>query len=84
MIPNGIVHAKPHELAEQKVELQPLHQLALRADRIESPQQLLQRDGPPAERRIERRELFLKRRQSLVHELADRPQGIPTRASRST
>jgi hypothetical protein len=34
-----VVHAKADEPAEQQVELDPLHQLPLRADRVESLQQ---------------------------------------------
>ena len=34
--PHPLVDPETHEPAEQKVELQLLHQLALRADRIES------------------------------------------------
>ena len=49
MIPDLIVDPEPDEPAEQEVEAQPLHQLALRADRIERlqqerPQQLFGRD----------------------------------------
>ena len=36
VIPDRIVDAQAHKPAEQKVELQPLHQLAFRADRIEA------------------------------------------------
>ena len=49
MIPDLIFDAEPDEPAEQQVEVQPLHQLALRADRVERlqqerPQQLFGRD----------------------------------------
>src|SRR6266446_4190885 len=58
MIPDRIVHPQPHEPAEQKVELHPLHQLALGAYPVKSlqqhcPQKLLRRDRRPAEVRIE-------------------------------
>ncbi len=57
-IPHRIVDSKPHEPAEQKIELQPLHQLTLRANRIEQlqqagPQQLLRRNRGPALPRIQ-------------------------------
>ena len=79
MVPGRIVDPDPDEPAEQKVVLQPLHQLPLRADRVERlqqhrPQQLLRRDRRPPDRRIQRRELPLQRRQRLVHDRPDRPQ----------
>ena len=39
MIPHRLVDADPDKPAEQQVELQPLHQLPLRAHRIERLQQ---------------------------------------------
>jgi hypothetical protein len=36
VIPNRIVDAKTDKPAEQQVELQPFHQLAFRADRVNS------------------------------------------------
>jgi hypothetical protein len=79
VIPRGIVNADANEPTKQEVELQPLHQLPLRADRIERlqkhrPQQLLRRYRGTAAPRIERRELPGKRRKRLVHDPADRPQ----------
>ena len=49
MVPGRLVRREPDEPAEQEVELEPLHQLALRADRVERlqqhrPQQHLRRD----------------------------------------
>jgi hypothetical protein len=46
MIPDRVNKPKPHEPAEQKIELQTLHQLAFETDGIEGlqqqrPQQLL-------------------------------------------
>ena len=78
-IPHRIVDAKADEPAEQQVELDPLHQLALRADRVERlqqqrPQQPLRRDRLPAERRIKRVELRRERRQRGVDDAADHPQ----------
>jgi hypothetical protein len=79
VIPRRIVNAnKP---AKQEVELQPLHQLPLGADRIERlqqnrPQKLLGRDRRTAQPRIQRRQLARKRRQRLIHDSADRPQRV--------
>jgi hypothetical protein len=81
VIPDRVVDADADEPAEQQVELQPLHQLPLRADRIERlqehrSQKLLGRDRGTANLRIKRRELARKRRQPLVHDRADRPQRV--------
>ena len=81
VIPHRIVNADPHEPAEQKIELQPLHQLPLRADRIERlqkhrPQKLLGRDRRSTQSGVECRELAREPRQSLVHDQADRPQRV--------
>jgi hypothetical protein len=62
VIPRRIVDADADEPAKQEVKLQPLHQLTLRADRIESlqqhrPKELLRRDRGTAAPRIKRREL---------------------------
>ena len=59
VIPRRIVNADADKPTKQQVELQPLHQLPLRADRIERlqqhrPQQLLRRDRRPATPRIKR------------------------------
>jgi hypothetical protein len=53
VIPRRVVDADADKPAKQKIELQPLHQLPLRADRIERLQQhrwqqLLRRDRRPA------------------------------------
>ena len=79
MVPHRIVHAEPHEPPEQKVELHPLHQMALRAHPIKGlqqhrPQQLLRRDRRPAEVRIKRRKVTRQVRQRRVCHGADRPQ----------
>jgi hypothetical protein len=81
VIPHRIVNANADEPAEQEFELQPLHQLPLRSDRIERlqqhrPNELLRRDRGPADPGVERRELPRKRRQSLVHHHADRSQRV--------
>jgi hypothetical protein len=78
VIPHRIVNAKADKPAEQEVELQPLHQLPLRADRIERlqkhcPQKLLWRNRGTAHPAVERRELPRKNCQSLVHDQPDRP-----------
>ena len=66
VIPGRVVNADANEPAKQEVELQPIHQLPLRADRIERlqehrPQQFLGRDRGAAYLRIQRRELARKR-----------------------
>jgi len=53
VMPNRIVNAQFHEPAEQQVELQSLHQLALRTYRVKrlqqgGSQQLLRRDRRPS------------------------------------
>jgi hypothetical protein len=73
VVPHRIVDAEADEPAEQQVEVKPLRQLALRADRVESlqqrrTQQLLGRDRSAAERRIERGEGRRQRAQRLVHD----------------
>ena len=78
-VPNRVVHPEPDEPAEQEVELQPLHQLALRAHRVEAlhqqrPQQPLGRDARPAQARVERFEVRRHRRQHGVHDITDRAQ----------
>jgi hypothetical protein len=79
VIPHCIVNAYADKPAEQEVELQPLHQLPLRPDRVERlqqhrPQKLLRRDRWSTHAGIERRELARERRQRLVHNAADDPQ----------
>ena len=71
VIPHRIVDPNADEPAEQKVVLQPLHQLALRSDRIESLQEhrskkLLRRNGWPTDARVKRCKISPKRRQCLV------------------
>ena len=87
VIPDRIVNAEADKPAKQQVELQPLHQLPLRADRIERlqqhrPQKLLGRDRGTADPRIERRELARQRRQRLVHNAADHPKRMVLANSR--
>ena len=55
-VPDRIVDAEPDKPAEQEIVIQPLHQQALGADRVERlqehrPQQPLRRDRGPARRR---------------------------------
>jgi len=80
-VPHRIVHPKPHEPAEQQVELDPLDQLALGADRIErlqqqGAQQPLGRDRFPAGRRVERIERRRQVGQRRVDDAPDRPQRV--------
>ena len=74
VIPPASSTPMPTNQRNQKIELQPLHQLPLRADRVEHlqehrPQQLLRRNRGATDPRIERRKLARKRRQgrSLPH-----------------
>src|SRR5680860_102826 len=81
MIPRRIVDTYPDKPAEQKIKLQPLHQLTLRADRIEDlqehrSQELLWRDRRPADGRIKPSELLPKRPQCRVHHRPYGPQGM--------
>lgn len=75
-----LIRRQADEPAEQEVELQPLHQLALGADRIERlqehrPQEHLRRRRRAARlRRIERIELRTHLGQRVVHDRFDRPQ----------
>ena len=76
VIPGSIVNAHADEAAKQEIELQPLHQLPLRADRVEHlqqhrQQQLLGRNRGATHQRIERRKLARKRRQGLVDHTAN-------------
>jgi hypothetical protein len=79
MIPGRIIDPDPGEPTEQEIVFQPLHQLSLRTDRVESlqqhcPEQLLRRDRRPPDPRIKRRKLPFQRRQRRVHDRQDRPQ----------
>jgi hypothetical protein len=81
VIPGSIVNVHADEPAKQEIELQPLHQLTLRPDRVEHlqqhrPQQLLGRNRGATHPGIERQELARQPRQSRVHDHADRPQRI--------
>ena len=86
-VPHPLVDPETHESAGQKVELQLLHQLALRADRIESlqkkrPQQLLRRDPGTPRARIQSLEIPRHLRQRRVRQLPDRPQRMVLRNPR--
>ena len=79
MVPARIVDPQAHEAAEQQVELRPLHQLPLRADRIERPQQhrpqqRFRRDRGPTHPRIEPREVLGQALQRPIGERPDSPQ----------
>src|SRR5438093_5437293 len=82
MIPNRVIHAKAHEPAEQQIELQPLHQLALGAHSVKRlqqhrPQQLLQCNGRTAKIPITAGKLTLQSAHCRVRNLPDRPQRMP-------
>ncbi len=73
VIPHRIVHTEPDEPAEQQIELQPLHQLTLRANRVERlqqhrPQQHLGRDRRPTQPGIKRRKIARQRLQSRIRQ----------------
>jgi hypothetical protein len=79
MVTHRIVDPDADEPAEQQIEFDPLHQLALRTHRIERqqqhrPQQLLRWNRRPPQAGIERRELARQCRQGGVRDLANRPQ----------
>ena len=77
-IPDRIIHRQTDEPAEQKIVVDLLHQLALRAHREERlqqrrPQQLLRRDRGPSDLRIKRVKSLRQPGQRLVHQRPDRP-----------
>ena len=77
VIPYRIVDTEPDEPAEQQIKLQPLHQLALRANRVERlqqhrPQQHLGRNRRPTHAGVQRREIARQRLQGRVRQ---RPYG---------
>ena len=79
LVPGRVVDPEPDEPAEQQVEVQPLHELALRAHAVEGlqqqrPQQPLRRDRRPADAGIERGELRAQPLERRVDDLPDRPQ----------
>src|SRR5947209_8261732 len=79
VIPDRIIYPKSNKPAEQQVELQALHQLALGADSVEGlqqhrPKQLLRRNRWPPKIRIKRRERPRQIAQCRVRNLPDRPQ----------
>ena len=78
-VPHHRVQRQPDKPAEQKIVVELLHQLPLRAHRIERLQQqrakqFLRRNRWPAGLGIELLEFRRQRRQRLVDDLADRPQ----------
>ena len=86
-VPDRRVHRQADEPAEQQVVIQLLHQLALRAHRVERlqqqrPQQLLGRDRRPAVVRVELVERRRQHRQRLVDDRPDRPQRVNLRHPR--
>jgi hypothetical protein len=79
VVPHRIVDPEPDEPAKQQVEVEPLHQLAFRADRIErlaqhGAQEALGWDRRTPHPGIEHREVRLQRCQRLVGQLPDRSQ----------
>jgi hypothetical protein len=80
-VPDRVVHAEPDEPSEQQVEVDPLDQLAFRANGVEGlqqhrPQQPLRRDRATARLRIKRVELNRHIGQCRVHDGPDRPQRV--------
>lgn len=78
MVPCRVIDAEAQELAAQHVELQALHQLPFRADRVERlqqhrPREHLPRDRRPPHPRVERREIAQQHRQRRVRHFPDRP-----------
>src|SRR5439155_11361738 len=76
VIPHRIVDAEPDEPPEQQIELQPLHQLPLRSDRIKClqqhrSQQHLGGNRRPPQPGIERREIARQRRESRIRQSPD-------------
>jgi hypothetical protein len=82
MVPSRVVHPQPHEPAEQKVELHPLHQLALRPDAVKRlqqhrPKQSLRRDRWTAKpHRVQHRKVFRQVGQGRVRDRPDRAQWV--------
>lgn len=81
MVPHRLVDPEAHEPAEQKVILGPLHQLPLRADRVEGLEQHRagqhpRRDRGPAHAGTQRGELARQRVERLAHDQPDRPQRV--------
>ena len=70
--------------AEQQVEVQLLHKLPLRADRVEGlqqqrPEQLLRRERPATRKAIQRLEIRPQRAKEMVHVPADNPKRMVPR-----
>src|SRR5258708_10104847 len=83
MVPHRIVDPKTHEPAEQQIELQTVHQLALGTHPIERLQQhrsqkLLRRNRRPPKVRIEGCKLARQVAKRGVRNLADRAQWMVT------
>ena len=80
VIPGCVIDAESDEPAKQQIVFEPLHQLALGADRVEGlqqhrPQQLLRRDrGSTHASGVQDCELALQHCERRVDDLADRPQ----------
>jgi hypothetical protein len=81
VIPDRVIDRQPHEPAEQQVELQPLHQQALGADRVKRleehrSQQHLGRDRWPTRARVKLVERPCQGLQRGIRKLTDRSQGV--------
>ena len=77
--PHRIVDPEPDEPAVEQVVIELLHQLTLRADRVERlqqqrPQQPFGRDRRTTSRRVSRGKIAVERSQHVVHHLANQPQ----------
>ena len=83
-VPDRIFDAEADEPAEQQVVLKLLHQLALRAHRVERlqkkrTQELLGRDRGSADRRVQRRERGRERGEGSIHQGQNAPQRVVLR-----
>jgi hypothetical protein len=83
-VPYRIVDAEADKPAEQQVELEPLHQLALGSDRVErlqqqGAQQPLRQDRRPAQRGVGRIERPGHASQNLIRDPTDHPQRVARR-----
>lgn len=74
MVPHRVVHAQPHESAKQQDLIDLLHQLPLRAHRVEHlqqqrPQHILGSDRGPPRLGVQRIELRAQRAQHVIRDL---------------
>src|SRR5665213_3184467 len=83
-VPDTIVGRKPHKPAVQKIVIQLLHELSLRADAVkhleqQCAQQLLRRDRGPSFARVQPPQAAVQLTEDLSDKLADLPQRVPRR-----